>query len=98
MFGHTISLNFDQQGSDHLTFIGGVFSILIKIFMTVYVSLNLYKLIFREDDDTVIFLKVLNGKEIEEGIVHYKDSNVRPLYSLKKLHGGEQVYFPCLST
>ena len=91
-------MNFDQQGVAHHTFIGGGFSILIKIFMIVYVGLNFYKLIYWQDDTTANFLKVLNATEIEEGIVHYKESNIRPFYSLKKLHDGETNYFPCLST
>ena len=37
MFGHTIALNFDQNGSDHKTFIGGVMSILIKIVLFAYI-------------------------------------------------------------
>ena len=64
--------------------------------MTVYVVFNFYKLIYRLDDTTATFHKVLNANELEEGFLNYKESHVAPLYSLKKLHDGEKVYFPCV--
>ena len=33
MFGHVVNLNFDQRGVAHKTFIGGFFSIFIRIFL-----------------------------------------------------------------
>lgn len=50
MYGHTVNLNFDKKGDTHKTLIGGFFSLLIKIAMTVYVALNLKKLILSEGD------------------------------------------------
>lgn len=51
MFGHLIPLNFDQKGEEHNTFIGGFFSIGVKVFLTIYIILKLKILIFSEDDD-----------------------------------------------
>ena len=40
MFGHVINLNFLKEGDSHKTAIGGVFSFIIKIAMTLYVFMN----------------------------------------------------------
>jgi hypothetical protein len=51
MYGHTININFDKKGDTHNTVIGGCFSLIIKISMLVYISLNLKKLILSEGDE-----------------------------------------------
>jgi hypothetical protein len=51
MFGHAIPLNFDQKGEEHSTFIGGFFSIGVKVFLTIYIVLKMQILIFSLDDD-----------------------------------------------
>ena len=40
LFGHLITLNFNKRGQYHRTSLGGCFSILIKVFIYVYVLLN----------------------------------------------------------
>lgn len=40
MFGHLITMNFNKRGAQHKTQIGGVFSIVIKFAIYVYVILN----------------------------------------------------------
>jgi hypothetical protein len=54
MFGHTINLNFNKEGDSHKTFIGGCFSVFIKVAMFAYVFMNLKKLILKEDDSNSI--------------------------------------------
>ena len=49
MFGHQIVLNFNKNGDSHTTFIGGFFSIIVKVVMGVYVYMNLMKLFNLED-------------------------------------------------
>ena len=47
MFGHQIVLNFNKNGDSHTTFIGGFFSILVKVVMGIsgiYGHLCLYEL------------------------------------------------------
>lgn len=48
MFGHSIALNFMKEGDEVQTKIGGFFSIIIRVMMTIYVGLNLKKLFFRQ--------------------------------------------------
>ena len=50
LFGHKIELNFNKKGSSHNTLIGGVFSILIKMVMLIYIYLLVKKLVNNEDD------------------------------------------------
>jgi hypothetical protein len=40
MFGHLITLNFNQRGDKHKTLIGAFFSIWIKLFIYVYIILT----------------------------------------------------------
>ena len=57
IFGHTITLNFDQEqnsyqdelGKSYQTLFGGFFSTLIKIFCTFYVCTRLKILVSGED-------------------------------------------------
>jgi len=50
MFGHQVSLNFDQQGDSHQTPVGGFFSIFIKIAIWTYVFYNFKKMLLNESD------------------------------------------------
>jgi hypothetical protein len=49
MFGHAIELNYEGEKS-HQTCVGGFTSIVIKIFIFIYVVLNVKKLLLLEDD------------------------------------------------
>lgn len=51
MFGHVINLNFLKEGDSHKTVIGGVFSFVIKLAMTLYVFMNFKKMFLHEDDN-----------------------------------------------
>ena len=64
MFGHVVNLNFDQRGVAHKTFIGGFFSIFIRIFLTVYFYLNARKIVFSEGDKNVSTVGLLNLDEL----------------------------------
>ena len=50
MFGHTILLNFNREGTSHKTMIGGMVSIFLKFFMTFYVYYNFQKMFLYQDD------------------------------------------------
>ena len=58
IFGHSISLNFDKKGDSHRTVIGGFFSILIKVFLIVYIIYKGKVLIYGENDTNVSLIKV----------------------------------------
>ena len=53
MFGHTVVLNFDKKGDTHTTFVGGLFTIIIRIIISVYVFLKFKTLILSEDDNNI---------------------------------------------
>ena len=50
MFGHVVHFNFNKNGNSHGSFIGGIFSVLIKLMLLFYVTLILKKMIFNEGD------------------------------------------------
>jgi len=65
LFGHVINLNFNRQGSSHKTLIGGIASILIKIFMAIYIGLKLNKLINRLDPNNEAITSLTKLDEID---------------------------------
>ena len=76
MFGHTINLNFNKQGDTHQTFIGGFFSLFIKLAMATYVFLNLKKLWLYEEDSIKVEItkhhNINDGLEEEESYANTK--------------------------
>ena len=50
MFGHSIKLNYNLKGDSHHTLIGGLFSILVRLCLALYVLMNFKKMILREED------------------------------------------------
>lgn len=52
MFGYQIAFNFERKGDSHTTVIGGSTSILLKLFMIVYITVCFKRLIFYERDQT----------------------------------------------
>ena len=60
MFGHTINLNFNKEGDSHQTVLGGFFSIFIRIAMFIYVTMNIKKMLFHEDDSNFTEVNTLN--------------------------------------
>ena len=64
LFGHTIELNFNQDGSKHKTIVGGLFSILLKMFMFAYIYRVWTKLLFYKEDR--VFTQLLVDNEINQ--------------------------------
>ena len=64
LFGHIIHLNFDQDGIEHQTLIGGIASFFIRVFMLIYVLLLFQKLIFNLDDKNVTDIGIIDLKEL----------------------------------
>jgi len=50
MYGHLITMNFNQRGNRHKTLIGALFSLLVKFFIYVYIGLTFKTLLFVEAD------------------------------------------------
>ena len=91
MFGHVINLNFNRQGPTHNTVIGGLFSILIKVAMSVYVFLNFKKLLFKEDDSIGLRYYNINLNELDP--VDYSTSDFIAFWVLSKSRNGYQPIF-----
>ena len=51
LFGHIVNLNFNRNNNSHNTALGGLISILIKIFMIVYIGLISKKVVLSEGND-----------------------------------------------
>ena len=85
MFGHTIQLNFDKQGESHNTLLGGIFSIFIKIIMSVYIGLCFKKLLYMEDDSISLFLEQQDLKVT--GDVNYAEGNLLIFQDIRKSKG-----------
>jgi hypothetical protein len=62
LFGHQLELNFNQDGSKHKTVVGGIFSLILKMFMVAYVFRVWNKLWFYKEDR--IFTQLLVDNEI----------------------------------
>ena len=82
MFGHTICLNFNKQGDTHQTFIGGFFSMIIKLAMGTYIFLNLKKLWLYEADSLNLEITKLDLDEMDA--LAYKESKMFVFHVLRK--------------
>jgi hypothetical protein len=51
MFGHPVLLNFNNKGPVHLTTIGGIASIIVKLFALAYFALRVKMMINYEADN-----------------------------------------------
>ena len=51
MFGYVVNLNFNKNGSEHTTFVGGFTSGIIKIMMTFYVLVLFRRTIWYTDNN-----------------------------------------------
>lgn len=89
MFGHTINLNFNKEGETHNTLLGGFFSFLIRITMSIYVIVNFKKMILFEDNANATEVSALNLDE--QGIIDYKDTSFLLYQSLIKKSDGSSV-------
>ena len=82
-----MALNFNKAGDTHTTVIGGFFSIFIKLAMTVYIIINLVKLItYNGDTISTTFLK----QNLDEaGPIVYDASNLLVFWCLTDTRGTE---------
>lgn len=82
MFGHVITMNFNEQGNSHQTVLGGAMSILIKSALAIYVYLNLIKLIYNKGDETSSMGGLLNPETIDP--IRYNETDLRLFYAIRK--------------
>ena len=84
MFGHQIGFNFEGYETHNTTF-GGFCSILIKIAISVYVFINIKKLIFAEDD--TIRTEVFYMEMADEPPISHSDTDVLVFWSIQNSAG-----------
>jgi hypothetical protein len=85
LFGHLITFNFDGKGDKHKTLIGGIFSVLVKMMMAVYIYVRVAKLLFRNDPDIITSDALL--KVDLHGDVPMSDLHMTSFYVLNKQLG-----------
>ena len=86
LFGHQVSLNFDGKGEQHKTLIGGLVSILVKVFLGLYVYLRVKQLIFKEDSNTVVD-EIFEKTNMTE-LVPFSSLKMTPFFFFYKQLGG----------
>ena len=91
MFGHTISLNFNKQGNTHKTLIGGFFSFIIILAMSLYVFVNVKKLWLYEDDQVNTEIYKLDLDSLDE--LAYNDTKMFIFHTIRKQAGTKPVWF-----
>lgn len=79
IFGHVIHMNFNNRGPSHKTYVGGILSIVIKIFIRVYVLLTFKSLIFMEENST----SAIESMETEVPQVNF---NTTDLFIFNEIH------------
>lgn len=80
MFGHPVLLNFNQKGPVHQTTAGGVVSILIRIFMMLYLLDRIIILVKYQGDTLNEVQMPIDLNEL--GDVAYEDTKVKMYMSI----------------
>ena len=91
IFGHSVALNFKQEGDTHTTVVGGFFSVFIKIAITIYVVMNFMKMIFYEGDSVSLSIKKIDLDDA--GQIKYDGSDVLLFWSLRDTSQGNSPLF-----
>lgn len=82
MFGHVITFNFAKRGETHGTFVGGCFSLIVKLGLLAYIVVC-FKRMFNHESDTMI--TVVGSLDLqEEGDVDYTSLGMTPHWVLRK--------------
>ena len=84
MFGHQIVLNFNKNGDSHTTFIGGFFSIIVKVVMGIYVYMNFMKLFTMEVEDAQVETKIFSLNLTAYPEVDYEDAKSTIFWVMRK--------------
>ena len=64
-FGHKVELNFNLKGSEHKTWIGAICSILVNIFIFIYVLELGEKLVYNGDDQLQTVTKYVEPMSLD---------------------------------
>ena len=82
-FGHQTVLNFNKKGNYHNTFLGGLISILVNIFVFIYIWGLIRKVVFFEDDSISTVTKF--GDPMDLGEILLNDTNYIPTFLFTNL-------------
>ena len=96
MFGHQIVLNFNKNGDSHTTFIGGFFSIIVKVVMGIYVYMNFMKLFMMEDAQ--VETKIFSLKLDEHPEVDYEDAKSTIFWVMRNTIDFQRVFWDYSNT
>ena len=88
MFGHVINLNFNKNGNSHGSFIGGVFSVIIKLMLLLYVFLIVKMWLLNEGDTNFSQTDVVDVNEA--GHVNFGDVDVN-IFHVIQMQNDEEV-------
>lgn len=87
MFGHEIHLNFNKDGKQHKTVVGGACSVTIKLIMLIYVALNVKRLLLHEDNQEAFSTELVDFAK-EEDVFYTNSTDLTQFYVVYKQHGG----------
>ena len=101
MFGHAIRLNFDREGNVHNTYFGGVFSIMVRMFMLYYIAVLIFRVAFKIDPEmttTSNYLDVstlgkVNVNETSLFFFHEYSKQMNYYYNYENLRQYVDIYY-----
>ena len=82
MFGHTINFNFNGSSDQHRTVVGGVMSILVKVFLLFYIYTLVYRFWNLGDPNNDIISRLVKVDSL--GLIKLNTTRVFPFWVLKK--------------
>ena len=90
MFGYPITLNFNKNGNEYKTIIGGTMSLLIKLTIFLYFGLNLYGLLTLGNNENNMQMTLTDYDQGQE--IKYSEMDFVTFYPIRKqLMFGEKV-------
>ena len=84
MFGHVVNLNFNKNGTEHTTFIGGFISGMVKIVIGFYVFLLFRRTIFYLDNNISSVPTVVDLVHDDKGVTLYNETNLLIFHRMSK--------------
>ena len=91
LFGHQVSFNFNEKGDTHNTLIGGICSLIIKIGMLAYITVNVIKLVTFNGDEVGMSVKKLSLREA--GVLEYGNKPQLFFWAMSNTNGGYKSLF-----
>lgn len=87
MFGHRFDLNFNKSGEEHKTFVTGLASCFIRLFIAAYVYLVFKRMINKEADNNITFVRPV--KLDAYGSIDFMESGMRIFHVIQRTKAEE---------